>query len=363
MRLTIIITAMAEGGMERFAATLCNTVASQNREVLLCALHKSTSDASSRWLEDAVPVRVLHRRARWASASLVKLCRETPGDPVLALGLEIAVLLCWLKRMKLIRNPILYRESTDIRSHLDSAWTRRLQALLPRLDGLIVQSRTVEQDLRKLTTNLPPVCHVGNPCVWLTEPSPGFALGSSDPAAPHLLCVARLERIKGQGRLLEAMPGILSRFPGAHLRFLGSGSHEEALREKVHLAGLDAHINFCGFQSDPRPFYHEADVLILPSDYEGFPNVIPEAIACGCRLVCADAPGGVREIMQQTGLDPFLVSLDRFSAELPGKLTEALHAPESLWESARERMAALCAPVAVTDTVWEFAFSRTSDSQ
>ncbi|MDA3873883.1 MAG: glycosyltransferase [Kiritimatiellae bacterium] len=363
MRLTIIITAMAEGGMERFAATLCNTLASQNREVLLCALHESSPDASAGWLDDAVPVRVLHRRARWASVGLVKLCREKPDDPVLALGLEIAVVLSWLKRLKVIRNPILYRESTDIRSHLNSAWTRRMKHLLPRLNGLIVQSRTVEQDLRELNADVPPVCCVGNPCAWLAEPSPGFARRLSDPAAPRLLCAARLERIKGQERLLEAMPGVLSQFPGAHLQLLGSGSREDALREKVRIAGLDAHIHFCGFQSDPRPFYHEADILILPSDYEGFPNVLPEAIACGCRVVCADAPGGIGELMRQTGLDAFLVSLDRFGPELPDKLAEALHASESVWESTRERMAALCAPVAVADTVWEFAAARRPDSQ
>ena len=351
MPLTILITAMDTGGMERFAANLCNTLLSENRAVRLIALNDAKNPGSVQWLEDRVPFQVLHRRARWAAPKLTNRCREHPGEPVLVLSLEIAVVLGHLKRLGLIRNPLFYRESTDVRSHLNPPWTGRLTRLLPRLDGLFVQSRTVEADIVSLGVPLPPVTCIPNPCPALTLPSPGFSVPNA--SSPRLLCVARLEKIKGQERLLNALPGILQVFPSATLTLLGDGSMRKQLEQNAHDLGISEHVDFAGFQENPAPFYEQADVVMVPSDYEGFPNVIPEALAHGCRLLCADAPGGIREILESAGLGTFLIPLFDFSGTLPSALRDCLAAPSSLWESARSRMAEACAPEAVANAVWD----------
>ena len=74
----------------------------------------------------------------------------------------------------------------------------------------------------------------------------------------------------------------------AHLMFVGEGEGKNNLLKLTSALGLAEKVTFAGFQIDPTPFYKTADLFVLSSDYEGFGNVIVEALACGTRVVSTD---------------------------------------------------------------------------
>jgi glycosyltransferase involved in cell wall biosynthesis len=119
------------------------------------------------------------------------------------------------------------------------------------------------------------------------------ALGIED--GPILLNVKRLHPLAGQTFLVEAMPEIQRRHPGARLFIAGEGEARKELEERIANLGLARAVTLLGLVDNrelPR-YYHAADLFVLPSRLEAFPTVAAEALASGLRVVSADHPGGV----------------------------------------------------------------------
>ncbi len=115
----------------------------------------------------------------------------------------------------------------------------------------------------------------------------------------NLLAVGRLVPQKGFDLLIESLA--LCRDPRLRLTLLGEGPMREELEVLAHSKGVAGQVRFAGFQKNPYPFFAQADVFVLSSRFEGFPNVILEALACGTPVIATPAPGGIKEILE--GLD------------------------------------------------------------
>ncbi|MBC7263903.1 MAG: glycosyltransferase [Chloroflexi bacterium] len=115
--------------------------------------------------------------------------------------------------------------------------------------------------------------------------------------APVIIAVGRLEAQKGYPDLIEAF-SILQRDVPARLVVLGEGSQREALEELAREKRLEDKVVFWGFQSNPYRFMARADVFALSSLYEGFGNVIVEALALGLPVVATDCQSGPAEILE-----------------------------------------------------------------
>lgn len=115
------------------------------------------------------------------------------------------------------------------------------------------------------------------------------------------LFVGRLSQVKGADRLINAL---------SHLKndqdwgvvFIGEGP----LRSVISSAGLDNHVLLTGElpTKEVIPYYHAADALVVTSRYEGRPNNVMEALACGLPVVSVDIPG-VQEMIEP-GFNGFL---------------------------------------------------------
>ncbi|MFE3016333.1 glycosyltransferase [Streptomyces sp. NPDC059256] len=104
--------------------------------------------------------------------------------------------------------------------------------------------------------------------------------------APLVLCVGRLCRQKGQDVLLAAWPRITAAVPSAHLVLLGDGPERERLTRTA-----PPHVTFAGASPDVRPWLHTADLMVLPSRWEGMALAPLEAMACGLPVVVTDVSG------------------------------------------------------------------------
>ena len=112
----------------------------------------------------------------------------------------------------------------------------------------------------------------------------------------RILTVGSLKGEKNHPLLLRAFAK-LSR-PNAHLLILGQGHNEAILRSLATELGIEERVVFAGFHADPYPFYATADLFVLSSDYEGFGNVIVEALSFGLPVVSTDCPSGPAEILE-----------------------------------------------------------------
>ena len=160
----------------------------------------------------------------------------------------------------------------------------------------------------------------------------------SGPRSARILTVGTMKPVKNHPLLLRAF-ALLDR-PDARLMFVGNGDERKALLSLAHDLGVADRVIFAGFHPDPTPFYKTADLFVLSSHYEGFGNVIVEALACGTAVVSTDCPSGPAEILEN-GRFGQLTPVDDAEA-LSRAIADALEQPHD--RNALKRRAADFAP-------------------
>lgn len=114
--------------------------------------------------------------------------------------------------------------------------------------------------------------------------------------------VARLEKQKGHEYLVEAAPKILKRFPKIKFVFAGDGSLREQLKARIRELGIEENFVFLGFRDDIPELLSSFDAFILPSLYEGLPNVVLEAMSCSNPVIATAVDGTPEAVVEgQTG--------------------------------------------------------------
>jgi glycosyltransferase involved in cell wall biosynthesis len=108
---------------------------------------------------------------------------------------------------------------------------------------------------------------------------------------PAIVSAGRLAEAKNFPLLIDAMALLRRRVPAARLFILGQGDQEPQLRKQIASLGLSDAVRLCGFQRNPWKYIARADVFALTSRYEGFGNVLIEAMACGVPVVVTSSPG------------------------------------------------------------------------
>jgi glycosyltransferase involved in cell wall biosynthesis len=139
------------------------------------------------------------------------------------------------------------------------------------------------------------------------------------PDALLLLSVGRLSPEKGHSDLIDAI-GELRDMPPTrefNLVIVGEGPQRNAIQRKIGKLGLGKLVTLAGQQPDVNPYYHLADIFVLPSHSEGSPNVLLEAMAAGIPTVATNV-GGVPEIAIDGKTSLFVED------KKPGALADAL---------------------------------------
>jgi glycosyltransferase involved in cell wall biosynthesis len=214
---------------------------------------------------------------------------------------------------------------------------RRFRRVYPRIargffaqaDGIIAVSNAVADDLAK-SAALPRgrITTIYNPAV-----TPGLAAAAGAPldhpwmagdGPPVVLAVGRLHWQKDFATLLRAFARVRAIGP-TKLVILGEGDERRRLEALTRSLGIAADVALPGFEPNPWAWMARARVFALSSLFEGFGNVLCEALACGCPVVSTDCPGGPSEILER-GRHGWLVSVgdDRAMAQ---SLAIALRTP------------------------------------
>jgi glycosyltransferase involved in cell wall biosynthesis len=104
-----------------------------------------------------------------------------------------------------------------------------------------------------------------------------------------IVCVGRLCHARGPDLAVAALARMEHKL--THLRLVGDGADRVTLHSQVAALGLEDRVEFAGFRSEPAPDLRAADVVMIPSRYDGMALVLLEAMACGAAIVAARVPG------------------------------------------------------------------------
>ncbi|MGW8121954.1 glycosyltransferase [Roseivirga echinicomitans] len=128
-----------------------------------------------------------------------------------------------------------------------------------------------------------------------------------DKSKPSILTAVRLIPTKNVALLINAFYDIRDKTK-ANLYILGTGSEEDKLRSQSKALGLENRVVFLGFDKNPFKWMVNADVFVLPSNNEGMPGVLIQALACGTACISTNSKTGPKELIQD-GINGFLVDV------------------------------------------------------
>lgn len=292
-RLAFLISDMGDGGAERVVASLVNGAVRHGHEVDLLLMK---ADGPNLPLVDR-GVRVIDLHAERIRNVLHPLVRYLRRERPLALQVSmwpltlVGILAAKLART---RTRVVTAEHITLtqqyRGSLAMKWSVR--ALYPLADRRIAVSQGSAEDLSRLSGV--PVGTIYNPIVPI---GPGPSIKEAWPTARHkILSAGSLKDQKNHRLLVEAM-SLLDRQLDASLVIIGQGELRDLLQERIEKLGLQDRVRMPGYMVDPSPYFRSADLFVLSSDYEGFGNVIVEAMSVGLPVVSTDCPDGPAEIL------------------------------------------------------------------
>ncbi|MGD9723430.1 MAG: glycosyltransferase [Pirellulales bacterium] len=114
--------------------------------------------------------------------------------------------------------------------------------------------------------------------------------------------IGRLDEQKGVHWLLGLMPQIFTALPDYDLVIAGVGPQRKALERRAATLGIQSRVHFAGYRQDVPEILAASELLVLPSFWEGMPNVVLEAMAAGKPVVATDVEG-VREVLGSKGAE------------------------------------------------------------
>ena len=175
------------------------------------------------------------------------------------------------------------------------------------LDAVVALTKRTEIWLVE-ETKAPLVCVIPNPVPW---PLPS---GSPERSPAELIvrgrrtlmAVGRLVDHKGFDLLILSFARIANSVPMWDLVIVGDGVNRQALEMQLDAAGLRERIHLAGRVGNVQDWYEAADLYVMSSRLEGFPNTLIEAMACGLPAVSYDCETGPADIIRD-GIDGVLV--------------------------------------------------------
>lgn len=319
LRITLVISSLGPGGAERVMAIMANYWAEHGREVTLITLASRTHDFYP--LHHGV-----HRialgltgtsshiaSAAWHNLRRLQRLRQEirASQPDVVLSFIDQANVLTLAGSLGLRIPVVVSERIDPRYHdIGSIWAWLRRLLYPQADALVVQTDGVRGWAERIVKSH--AVHV------IPNAAPGLVVRHHDgldlkPTGRTIVAMGRFAPQKGFDILLKAFARCARKHSDWSLVILGEGEERGRLEALVSKLGLKDRVNMPGQVKDPFEILCGADLFVLSSRYEGFPNALMEAMAYGRAVISTDCPSGPREIIRD-GVDGMLVMPDNVDA-------------------------------------------------
>lgn len=230
-------------------------------------------------------------------------------NALLSTGTGMNVIALLAKHFSRTKSPLTIRIQNNMSKSLEDMSRREhkilpilIKYLFPTVDNIIAISEGVANDLKSWTRiKRDEIDVVYNPVVtddlfelaqaipsheWLQNPSKSVILG-----------VGRLTKQKDFSTLIKAFARLRDS-QEVYLVILGKGEDSTKLKKLAEDLGVSSYVSFPGFVDNPYAYMNSADIFVQTPIWEGFGNVLVEAMACGTPVVSTDCPHGPREILE-----------------------------------------------------------------
>jgi glycosyltransferase involved in cell wall biosynthesis len=267
----------------------------------------------------------------------VYLRREQP-DAMLSAKTPSNLVAIWAKRLATVGTRIVVSERTNLSMMIQQStkWRWRfvlplIRKFYPQADLVLAVSNGVANDFSSCTgLSREGIRTIYNPTLTNHIKAQSILPVSHSwfdkKNIPVILGVGRLAPSKDFPTLLKAFAHIHRKHP-ARLLILGEGRERAKLEALASELGIVENVSFPGFESNPYAFMSRASVFVLSSAWEGLPNALIEALACGCPVVSTNCPSGPQEILSNGAFGPLVpVGDDR---ALAGAILQTLEHPPS----------------------------------
>jgi glycosyltransferase involved in cell wall biosynthesis len=344
LRISFLIHELGPGGAERVMVHLANGLAVRGHDV---TIHTLSAKAGTSFYPLNVQVRQVHlglnslplrKGLLGILAHVIRLVMalrrhlRAAAPEVLISFIDMTNVFALLASTGLPL-PVVVSERSDPRmAPLRRVWKVARQLTYPWAAALVVQSTEVRDCfppwIRRKAKVIP------NPVL----PPPEIPQGPGLDGTSHtIVAVGRLGPEKGFDLLLQAFARVAPSFQDWDLEIWGEGPDRVSLETLRNRLGLDGRARMPGTTQDIHTRYLEADLFVLASRFEGFPNALCEAMSHGLPAVAASCSGGVRDIVRP-GIDGILVPPEDTDA-LAEALADLMSDPArraSLGEAARQ---------------------------
>lgn len=323
MRITLVIASDDIGGAQRAMALMANYWAAEGHHVTLVSLgpqfkdryelHRLVKRVSLNLSSDSAHLgqalyhnvlRVLRLRDQF---------RQLQPDVVISFMSSTNVLTILATRGQGI--PVIISERTNPhRQAIGLVWNTLRSLLYRYADALVVQTSALRDWAMGVAVSAR-VEIIPNP---VNPECNGSATSAGRHESSHtVVAMGRLVRLKGFDLLIEAFARCAGQHPQWSLVILGDGEERSNLESLIVTKGLQNRVRLAGMVPCPSQILGQADLFVLSSRFEGFPNALMEAMACKLAVISTDCPNGPRDIIRD-GVDGLLVPPDDVNALAKG---------------------------------------------
>lgn len=304
-RILIVLPSLERGGGERVLLQLAKSFLAAGREVHVVALLGGgplrllvPDEVALHELIDTCNAPKGLALAWKAFPKLVSLIRTVKPQAVLSTmtGTNLLVVLARMRARMCTR--LVLREASSLVNTKSALKRQAMRRLYKHADGLVAVSAGVAQDLRGLGLSNDGIHVIRNPLD--VERLRQLATVGLPPAVrdkvPYVVSLGRLTEAKDFPTLLRAYAASALR-DGHRLIIVGEGEQRANLENLMRDLGLADRVLLTGAMDNPHGVMAGAAMHVLSSRWEGYPNVLLEALALGVPVVSTDCPHGPREIL------------------------------------------------------------------
>lgn len=316
-RLAVLISLSGEGGVERMVLNLVEAFAARPDLTVDLVLIREESPHLGDLPAGVNVVRLGVRHSALAVLPLAAYLRRARPDALLAAKDRAGRAALRARRLAGVPTRVVIRIGTTLSEALRGKgalrrWLRcsPIRRLYGAADAIVAISQGVADDVAAIS-GVPAgrIAVIRNPV--LTPRLPRLAAQPfshpwlDDRAVPVVMGMGRLTRQKDFPTLIRAFARLRRARP-ARLVILGEGRDRQALLALAEREGVAAGVALPGFQPNPYPWLARAAVFVLSSIWEGFGNVLAEAMALGVPVVSTDCRSGPRELLADGRYGPLV---------------------------------------------------------